>query len=80
MNWLSALAALAKVLAAIFDMVRETQAQGVGRAEGVPKVASGSLLSDLKLCALMPLLLPLLANRFPEYRWHRLAESVHRQH
>ena len=72
MNWLSALAALARVLAAIFDMARESQARGAGRAEAVPKAASGNLLSDLKLCALMRLLLPLLANRLPEYRWHRL--------
>ena len=43
MNWLSALAALAKVLAAIFDMAREAQARGAGRAEAIAEASTLAL-------------------------------------
>lgn len=43
MNWLSALAALARVLAVILDMARETQARGAGRAEAITEASTHAL-------------------------------------
>ena len=43
MSWLSALAAFAKVLAAIFDMARESQARGAGRAEAIAEASTHAL-------------------------------------
>jgi len=43
MRWLSALAALAKVLAAIFDMAREAQARSAGRAEAIAEASTHAL-------------------------------------
>ncbi len=43
MNWLSALAALARVFAAIFDMAREAQARGAGRAEAIAEAFTHAL-------------------------------------
>jgi hypothetical protein len=43
MSWLSALAALAKVLTAIFDMAREDQARGTGRAEAIAEASTHAL-------------------------------------
>jgi len=43
MNWLSALAALAKVLAAILDMAREAQARDTGRAEAIAEASTHAL-------------------------------------
>jgi hypothetical protein len=43
MNWLSALAALAKVLVAILDMARESQARGAGRAEAIAEASTHAL-------------------------------------
>lgn len=43
MNWLSALAALAKVLATILDMARDSQAQGAGRAEAIVEASTHAL-------------------------------------
>jgi len=43
MNWLSALAALENVLAAIFDMARESQARGAGRAEAIAEASTHAL-------------------------------------
>ena len=43
MSWLSALAALAKVLAAILDMARESQARGAGRAEAIAEASFNAL-------------------------------------
>lgn len=43
MNWLSALAALAKVIAAILDMAREAQARGAGRAEAIAVASTHAL-------------------------------------
>jgi len=43
MTWLSALAALAKVLVAIFDMARESQARGAGRAEAIAEASTHAL-------------------------------------
>jgi hypothetical protein len=43
MSWLSALAALAKVLDAIFDMAREAQARGAGRAEAIAEASIHAL-------------------------------------
>ena len=43
MSWLSALAALAKVLAAILDMAREAEARGAGRAEAIAEASTHAL-------------------------------------
>ena len=43
MTWLSALAALARVLAAILDMARESQARGAGRAEAIAEASTHAL-------------------------------------
>lgn len=43
MNWLSALAALAKALAAIFDMAREAQTRSTGRAEAIAEASNHAL-------------------------------------
>jgi hypothetical protein len=43
MNWLSVLVALAKVLAAIFDMAREAKARGAGRAEAITEASTHAL-------------------------------------
>ena len=43
MSWLSALAALAKVLAVIVDMARESQARGAGRAEAIAEASAHAL-------------------------------------
>ncbi|MCB1379116.1 MAG: hypothetical protein KDK89_12215 [Alphaproteobacteria bacterium] len=43
MNWISALAALAKVLAAVFNMAREAQARGAGRAEAIAEASTHAL-------------------------------------
>lgn len=43
MSWLSALAALAKVLAAIFDMVRESQTRGAGRAAAIAEASTHAI-------------------------------------
>lgn len=43
MNWLSALAAFARVLAVILDMARESQARGAGRAEAIAEASTHAL-------------------------------------
>jgi hypothetical protein len=43
MNWLSALAVLARVLAAILDMARESQARDAGRAEAIAEASNHAL-------------------------------------
>ena len=48
MSWLSALAALAKVLAAILDMARDAKARGAGRAEAIAEASTHALDLILK--------------------------------
>ena len=43
MSWLSALAALAKVLAAILYLARESRARGAGRAEAIAEASTHAL-------------------------------------
>lgn len=43
MNWLAALAALARIVLAILEMARERQAQGTGRAEAIAESATHAL-------------------------------------
>ena len=43
MTWLSALAALARVLASILDMARESQARDAGRAEAIAEASTHAL-------------------------------------
>jgi hypothetical protein len=43
MNWLAALAALAKIVLAILEMARERQAEGAGRAEALAESATHAL-------------------------------------
>jgi hypothetical protein len=43
MSWLSAPAALAKVLATILDMAREAQARGASRAEAIAEASTHAL-------------------------------------
>ena len=48
MSWLSALAALAKVLAAILDMARDAKAHNAGRAEAIAEASTHALDLILK--------------------------------
>jgi hypothetical protein len=43
MNWLAALAALARIVLAILEMARERQAEGTGRAEALAESATHAL-------------------------------------
>ena len=43
MSWLSAVAAPAKVFAAILDLAREAQARGAGRAEAIAEASTHAL-------------------------------------
>jgi hypothetical protein len=43
MNWLAALAALARIVLAILEMARERQAEGAGRAEALAEAANHAL-------------------------------------
>jgi hypothetical protein len=43
MNWLAALAALARIVLAILEMARERQAEGAGRAEALTESATHAL-------------------------------------
>lgn len=43
MNWLAALAALAKIVLAVLEMARERQAEGAGRAEALAESATHAL-------------------------------------
>jgi hypothetical protein len=43
MNWLAALAALARIVLAILEMARERQAEGAGRAEAIAEAATNAL-------------------------------------
>jgi hypothetical protein len=43
MNWLAALAALARIVLAILEMARERQAEGAGRAEAIAEAAINAL-------------------------------------
>lgn len=43
MSWLSALVALVRVLAAIFNMASDAQAQGAGRAEAIAEASNHAL-------------------------------------
>jgi hypothetical protein len=48
MNWLSALAAFARVIAAILDMAREANARGAGRAKPLRRLQPMHLISSLR--------------------------------
>jgi hypothetical protein len=43
MNWLAALAALARIVLTILEMARERQAEGAGRAEAIAEAATNAL-------------------------------------
>jgi hypothetical protein len=43
MNWLAALAALARIVLAILEIARERQAEGAGRAEAIGEAATNAL-------------------------------------
>jgi hypothetical protein len=43
MSWHSALTALARVIAAILDMARDSQARGAGRAEAIAEASTHAL-------------------------------------
>jgi len=48
MNWLSALAAFARVVTAILDMARDAKARGAGRAEAIAEASTHALDLILK--------------------------------
>ena len=48
MSWLSALAALARIIAAILDMARNAKARGAGRAEAIAEASTHALDLILK--------------------------------